>query len=279
MPEGHTLHALARDLTGAFAGTRPRVSSPQGRFADGAALLDGTVLVGARAHGKLLLVDFAGERSVHVHLGLYGTFRVARRPASEGPGDEPPVVGAVRLRLLTPDWVADLRGPMACRVVDPREVETLLARQGPDPLQPGADPELAWARVRTSSRRVAELLMDQKVLAGVGNVYRSEVLWRHRLSPHTPGRQLRARSWRAVWDDLVRLMPLGVASGRIVTVAEDVAAVEEDLAAGRVPDAGPRVSNVYRRTGEPCPRCGSTIRTAVVAGRNLYWCATCQRRR
>src|SRR5690606_22201290 len=76
MPEGHTLHALARDLTGAFAGTIPEVTSPQGRFAEGAALLDGHELVGARAWGKLLFVEFAAERILHVHLGLIGKFPV-----------------------------------------------------------------------------------------------------------------------------------------------------------------------------------------------------------
>ena len=98
----------------------------------------------------------------------------------------------------------------------------MLDRLGPDPLRPDADPDVAWARISKSSRSVAELLMDQAVLAGVGNVYRSEVLFRHRLSPFTEGRTLRRSSWRLIWDDLERLMPLGVATGRIVTVEDQV---------------------------------------------------------
>lgn len=274
MPEGHTLHALARDLTAAFAGRTPSVTSPQGRFADGAALLDGHEVTGASAWGKLLFVRFAHERLLHVHLGLIGTFRIERL---DGPV-VPPARGAVRVRLLTDDHVADLRGPMACQVLTPAEADLVVSRQGPDPLRPDeSDPERAWERIRGSRRSVAELLMDQTVLAGVGNVYRCEVLWRHRVDPAVPGNRLRRATWDLIWEDLVRLMPVGVQVGRIVTLDDDLARVEDQLARGEVPD-GERRSAVYRRTGEPCPRCGSRVRTREVAGRNLYWCGRCQRR-
>jgi endonuclease-8 len=74
MPEGHTLRRLADDLDAAFAGHQVRVSSPQGRFAADAAVLDGETVVGADSAGKHLFVEFAGDRFVHVHLGLLGTF-------------------------------------------------------------------------------------------------------------------------------------------------------------------------------------------------------------
>jgi endonuclease-8 len=121
--------------------------------------------------------------------------------------------------------------------------------------------------------------MDQSVLAGVGNVYRSEVLFRHRLSPFTEGRNLRRASWRLIWDDLERLMPLGVATGRIVTVEEQVLEVEAALGRGEVPHLTERSSYVYKRGGMPCVVCGSKVRTRLVAGRNLFWCGRCQRRR
>ena len=278
MPEGHTLYALARDLHSAFSGTTPTVSSPQGRFTDGAAQVTGRELVGATSRGKHLFLEFEGERWVHVHLGLIGTFTVDERPWT----GEVPVTGAVRMRLATDDHVADLRGPTLCAVVTPEEVEAIMARLGPDPLRPEAadgDPERAWARIHRSSRSVGELLMDQSVLAGVGNVYRSEVLFRHRLSPFTEGRAFRQASWRLVWDDLVRLLPLGVATGRIVTVGEQVEDVEAALGRGEVPRVLERTSYVYKRDGLPCRVCGSRIRTRVVAGRNLFWCGRCQRRR
>ncbi len=278
MPEGHTLFALARDLHSAFSGTRPVVTSPQGRFVEGAAQVSGHELLLATSRGKHLFIEFDGERWVHVHLGLIGTFTIDEREWTA----EVPAVGAVRMRLATDDHVADLRGPTLCAVVTPEEVESVVSRLGPDPLRPTAadgDRERAWARIHRSSRTVGELLMDQSVLAGVGNVYRSEVLFRHRLSPFTEGRTFRKASWRLVWDDLVRLLPLGVATGRIVTVGEQVEDVEAALGRGEVPHVLERTSYVYKRDGMPCRVCGSRIRTRVVAGRNLFWCGRCQRRR
>lgn len=283
MPEGHTLHALARDLDLAFRGTTPEVSSPQGRFAQGAAELDGRTVLSACSAGKHLFVAFGddsdgsdGEGPVlHVHLGLIGTFTIDEH-AYVG---EVAVVGQVRLRLRTDEHVADLRGAMVCEVLTPDRVDTIIGGLGPDPLRADADQVRAWQRIRTSRRTIAELLMDQKVVAGVGNVYRSEVLFRQRVDPRRAGREIRPATWRVIWADLVRLMPLGVATGRIVTLAEQVEEVEAALEQGGVEALEERTSYVYRRAGEPCLVCGSRIRTEVVAGRNLFWCGRCQRRR
>lgn len=274
MPEGHTLFALARDLHEAFAGSTPEVTSPQGKFTEGAAELTGRELLHATSRGKHLFAEFAGDRWLHVHLGLIGSFTIDRHEWTA----EVPAVGAVRLRLRTDDHVADLRGPTLCEVATPERVDAVLAGLGPDPLRPDADEAVAWARIRKSSRPVGELLMDQSVLAGVGNVYRSEVLFRHRLSPFTEGRRMKRASWRLVWADLLRLMPLGVATGRIVTVEDQVLEVEAALGRGEVPRLTERSSSVYKQAGQPCVVCGSKIRTKVVAGRNLFWCGRCQRR-
>lgn len=275
MPEGHTIHRLAADLSAAFAGTSPQVSSPQGRFADGAALLDGHILERVDAWGKHLFVDFSAERRLHVHLGLIGKFAVSAVPE----GMPSPPRGAVRLRLAGPGHVADLRGPIVCTTRTPGEVADVIARQGPDPLRPGeADPDRAWVKIHRSRRSIADLLMDQAVLAGVGNVYRSEVLFRHRIAPLYAGSRLKRASWQVIWEDLVRLMPLGVATGQIVTDETQVAKVEDQLRSEVAPRPGRRRYYTYKRTGQECLRCGSIIRTAVVAGRNLFWCANCQRR-
>ena len=275
MPEGHTLFALARDLDAAFGGTRPAVTSPQGRFAAGAALLDGRELVHATSWGKHLFVEFDGDAWLHVHLGLIGTFSISEHPYAV----EPPVVGQVRVRLVTEGHVADLRGPNLCAVITPEQVEAVRGRLGPDPLRPDPDPELSWRRINRSSKGIGELLMDQSVLAGVGNVYRCEVLFRLRVDPFRPGREIRRTTWDAIWRDLVELLPLGVATGRIVTVQEQVEEVLAQLAGGSAQRLEERTSYVYRRQGEPCRVCGSRIRTRVVAGRNLFWCGRCQRRR
>ncbi len=276
MPEGHTIHKLARDLGTAFVGTAPMVSSPQLRFADGAALLDGHLVARADAWGKHLFVDFDAELRLHVHLGLIGKFSLTPIPAGYA---VPPVRGQVRLRIETLEQVADLRGPIICAVLTPDEVAAVVARQGPDPLRAvDADPDRAWAMIHRSKRSIAELLMDQKVLAGVGNVYRSEVLFRHRVGPLLAGTRIKRHTWQAMWDDLVMLMPIGVETGRIITHEDQVVKVAEQMALGEPVKPGHRKYYAYKRTGEPCLRCGSTIRTAVVAGRNLFWCANCQRR-
>ncbi|WP_153503342.1 Fpg/Nei family DNA glycosylase [Cumulibacter manganitolerans] len=272
MPEGHTLHRIGRELTDAFAGTAPAVTSPQGRFAESAAILDGRPFERAWAHGKLLFVEIGGQ-TVHIHLGLIGKLAVHATD-----GAEPAVQGAVRLRLLNERYVADLRGPMVCTLVTPVEVDALVARQGPDPLQPSAEPTRAWERIHRSGKSIAELMMDQSVIAGVGNIYRCEVLWRQRVNPAYAGRRIKRGTVEAMWHDLVRLMHVGVHTGRIITVEEDVADAERDIAQGALKPAYDRPNYVYQRDGQPCPRCGARIRTRVVAGRNLFWCGGCQRR-
>jgi endonuclease VIII len=139
----------------------------------------------------------------------------------------------------------------------------------------GAD---AWQRVRRSRRTVAELLMDQSIIAGIGNVYRSEVLFRNRISPFVTGEKVKRMSWTAIWQDLTELMPMGVSAGQIITLATQVDAARAELAAGLEVTPLGREHYVYKRAGEPCRVCGHRIRTRVVAGRNLFWCGTCQRR-
>ncbi len=126
MPEGHTIHRLARDLNLAFEGSQIQASSPQGRFDAGASKLDGQVCDGFEAFGKHLVGHFAASDVLHVHLGLIGKFRKAK-------GDP---VGAVRLRLATNDVNWDLRGPMVCDLGNPDLVDKVAASIVPDPLRP-----------------------------------------------------------------------------------------------------------------------------------------------
>jgi formamidopyrimidine-DNA glycosylase len=135
-------------------------------------------------------------------------------------------------------------------VLTPAGVDRLLVRLGPDPLRPGADGAAAHRRIARSRTAIGALLMDQTVLAGVGNVYRAELLFRHRISPFRPGREVDAPLWAAMWLDLVRLR-----RGAVLRA-----------------DA----HYVYRRTGLPCRVCGTAVRTQEMAGRNLYWCPACQ---
>jgi len=263
MPEGHTIHRLAREHTRLLVGQAVGAASPQGRFTEGASRIDGRVLRRVQPYGKHLFYRFDGEESLHVHLGLYGTF-------SSGPLPAPVPRGALRLRLIGHDHYVDLRGPTACELVPPGERRAILGRLGPDPLRPGASPDAAWARVRSSRVPVGALLLDQSVLAGVGNVYRAELLYRHGVEPHRPGRGLGDGEWDALWADLRTLMRAGVRAGRIVTTRP------EHRARRRGPASRDDAFYVYRRAGQPCRVCGTEVRTELMAARNLYWCPTCQ---
>ncbi|GAA2983849.1 Fpg/Nei family DNA glycosylase [Streptomyces fulvorobeus] len=267
MPEGHTIHRLAADHRERFAGAPVRVSSPQGTFAAGAALLDGRTLTGVDAHGKHLFLGFGDTGWVHIHLGLFGKLGFGGTPA-------PPPTDTVRLRLVNEDHHADLRGPTTCALITPAEKQAIHARLGPDPLRTDEDGERAWRRVSGSRVTVAALLMDQKVVAGVGNVYRAEVLFRHGVDPYRPGKELTRAEWDAIWTDLAQLMREGVRHNRIDTVRPE----HLPEAMGRPPrvdDHGGEVY-VYRRTHQPCLICSTEIRTAVLAARNLFWCPNCQ---
>jgi endonuclease VIII len=268
MPEGHTLLRLADQLTEAFAGEVVRVSSPQGRFAD-AVHVDGQRLVGATSAGKHLFLEFDSGLFVHVHLGLIGKFDVHDGPA-------PAPVGQVRLRLTSSTAYADLRGATQCDLVDRGRRDLIADALGPDPLRPDADPMRAWSRISRSHRPIGDLLMDQSVVAGVGNVYRAEILFRHRMHPLRPGRTLRIGQFRALWEDLVALMTEGVRTGRIDTVRPEHTPDAMGRPA-RVDDHGGEVY-VYRRTGQPCHVCGSRVRTETLQGRNVFWCPRCQPR-
>jgi endonuclease-8 len=211
MPEGHTLHRLARLHQRRFGRAPVMVSSPQGRFIDGAASVNGRVLKKASAWGKHLFHHYEGGRVVHVHLGLYGTF-------TEVPIPMPLPVGQVRMRMIGTEYGTDLRGPTVCEVIEEPEVAEVVARLGPDPLRPDADGSLAWARIRKSRRPIGALLMDQTVIAGVGNVYRNELLFRHRIDPYRLGTRVDEAEFEAMWTDLVALMKVGLRRGKIITV-------------------------------------------------------------
>jgi endonuclease-8 len=267
MPEGHVIHRLADEIEARFARRGVAVSSPQGRFASGAAQLDGRRLLGAEADGKHLFIRFGGARWIHVHLGLYGRFTFGSAPAPEP-------VGQVRLRLENRTSWADLRGATRCALIGVGEKEQIEARLGDDPLRADATGERAWARVSRSRAPLATLLMDQSVIAGIGNIFRAEVLFRAGLDPWREGRSLTPEEWHEVWSDLVELMRYAYEHGRIDSVLPE----HDPEVMGR----DPRVDRhggevyVYRRAGQACHVCGTPIRIVDHAGRNLFWCPTCQ---
>lgn len=294
------------------------VSSPQGRFAAGAARLDGRTMTGASAVGKQLFCPFDSGDVLRVHLGLYGawdlygdvsalgdgqvvrgslgaprvrTGAAAQPPPStrrlrmgEGETEQtvdvpatwpPPPVGQVRVRLDSGTVVADLRGPTACEVLTADEAALVRERLGPDPQtvdDVAAAGEVVVDRVTRRAVAVGQLLMDQSVVAGIGNIYRAELLFRARLDPWTPGRRVPAEVVRTLWQDWVALLADGIRDGFILT--------REDLdEAGRAAAyADPTLRHwVYGRGGLPCRVCGTPVVVEEMATRKLYRCPRCQR--
>ena len=180
----------------------------------------------------------------------------------------------MRLRLVGETAYADLRGPTACEVLTPDQVEALAERIGPDPIRKDADPERAWQRVHRSRAPIGGLLMDQSVFAGVGNIYRAEALYRAGIDPYRPGRDVSREEFMVMWADLVELMHDGVRKGRIDTVREEHS--PRAMGRARRRDRHGGEVYVYRREGRECLVCGAEVAWSDMAGRNLYWCPTCQ---
>lgn len=262
MPEGHSVQRTANDFNKRFKGRVIRVDSPQGRFAAEAKLIDGHVLLRAKAIGKQLFLTFDNGLTCRVHLGIYGKWRFIE-------DIEKQMYGQVRARFYTEDFLADLRGPTICEVIDKKAVKELENRLGPDPTN--SDPKglqkLRFIeRVQNSSSPIGILLMNQEVISGIGNVYRAEILFRAQISPHALGKSLSKDQIAAIWDDSVKLMKVGVATGFMTT--------REDRLKKRTKKADRNY--VYKREGQKCLRCEGLVSIELMATRKLYWCSGCQ---
>jgi endonuclease-8 len=330
MPEGHSVHRIARQFERHFEHAPVAVSSPQGRFAAGAAQLDGHEIVQSKAVGKQMFLEFDHGLWLRVHLGIYGAWdfagditvdattasangrmgqtnqrgttnqngtanpigtdladaeaslssigapRLTRLRMSEQEKLEPDAetfppepIGAVRVRMLTPTAVADLRGPTACEVQTIEQVDAAIRKLGPDPLVDDLleGEERFTSVVRKKPTPIALLLMDQAVVSGIGNVYRAELLFRARQNPFTPGKEVPEEVVRGLWRDWVTLLNTGVETGQMLTM--------DGLSAeGHARALASRTDRhwVYHRTGEPCRVCGTAIAMQELGGRKLYWC-------
>ncbi len=294
MPEGNEVHRWAARHTAAFAGRKLNVlPGPSHRFND-AHLVDGKKLLRVHAVGKHLGYEFPGSLYLHVHLGRFGDF-------TEGCGPLPEPKGALRAILQRAgsgksarsqkgqphnltcakddgtqpfppeevDW-CELRGPTDCSVYDAAKWQALLDRLGPDPLanEPGGhdDPRRAFEKILKKKATIGELLMDQSILSGIGNIYRAELLFRHRVNPFTPGDAMDLKTLKAMWKDAIPLLKAGMVDRRIVcTKCADRPSKQDPAPLGEE-------HYVYRRHGKPCFVCGETILRKDVAGRTLYWC-------
>jgi endonuclease-8 len=224
--------------------------------------------------------DTAGENSIYsigaprrtrVRMSEQETLRQAQGPNADVFPPEP--VGQVRVRLLTDTVCADLRGPTACEVLEPAQVDAVIGKLGPDPeLDNTPEAEQRFVSVvRKKPTPIGRLLMDQSVVSGIGNVYRAEMLFRAGLNPHAPGKSLSEATVRALWQDWAHLLHIGVATGQMMT-RDGLTGDEYRLAMKN------RVDRhwVYKREGLPCLVCGTHIVLEEMAARKLYWCPRCQ---
>ena len=263
MPEGNEIHRFARRHAAAFAGRRVRVDSPNGGFPD-AEVLNGRTLRSVEAIGKHLGYVFGRDLILHIHLGMYGDFWEGQMPL-------PPEKGALRLRIYTKsDWI-ELRGGTDTTIFDAEKWQALLARLGPDPLREDSEPEPAFAVIEKRNTPIGLLLMDQSVIAGIGNIFRAELLYRSRINPFRAGKEVGRAPAKALWRDAQRLMRAAMKDRRIVTTR----AKDRPHKRGKAEDS--EVHYVYRRHGKPCYVCGATIKKADMGGRTVYWCPECQK--
>jgi endonuclease-8 len=262
MPEGNEIYRYAQRHRERFVGKTICVETPNGGFPD-AALLTGRKLKSVLAHGKHLGYDFGRDRKLHVHLGRFGEF-------SEGKMPFPEAKGALRMRWSTRTAWLELRGAIDCSVYTDQQWRALENRLGADPLALNADPSPAFDYVHKAKLAVGALLMDQTVFAGIGNIYRAELLYRAKQNPFTAGKDVSVKTLKAIWKDAVKLMAEGIVDRRIVTTRSK----DRPHPTGKAKSE--ETHYVYRRHGKPCFVCGSTIRRIEMAGRTLYWCPTCQ---
>lgn len=256
MPEGHVTHGIARDLRRTFRSEPVRVTSPQGRFADGAALLDGRAIRRSEAWGKYLFVTFEPGEVLHVHLGLIGKFRPV--PAAEPPHEN------VRARLEGGTVAWQLTGPSRCEVLPRAEARAITALLGPDPLRRSADPTEFAARLRRRRTPVGAVLLDQTVVAGIGNVFRAELLFIEGIHPLQPAATLTDEQVRQLWEEAVRQLGRALRLRRIVTT--DPAEVGRTY--GRMRDE----DRLYVYHREHCRRCGTELLTIELGGRPMQYC-------
>ena len=278
MPEGDTLHRVAAGLRPFLVGrpviaARARVPGPQvGRIV-------GRTVTGVDALGKNLLIRFDDGLELRTHLRLNGSWHRYR------PGERWRRAPARAVLVLeVPGSVAVCFDAPVVELFEQRaeRLHPSLGHLGPDLLAPDFDPAEALRRLRDPGRAqlpVADALLDQRALAGIGNVYKSEVLWMERVSPFTSVDELDD-------DTLARL----VATARRLLLAN----VGEGAVAARRPPGRPRPERVttdgdrraagdplwvYRRTGRPCRRCRTPIRSVRQGAdlpRTTYWCPNCQ---
>jgi endonuclease-8 len=264
MPEGDTIHRIARALDRDLTGQKlVRLAVRDlGLIRE----LAGKQVLSSRAHGKHLLLAIEGDWTLRVHLGMHGRWR--RFPASVSP---PPNHTAL---LEAADLVWVCYRAYRAELVRTRSIRShpTLSRLGPDLLAPAPDFDAMVSRSMMpghGGREIAELLLDQRVAAGIGNVYKSEVLFLERVDPRTRVSDLDTSTLRALFATAARLMTRNLGTRR-----------RESVPLRRRPQPNSARLHVYGRNGKPCLECGTPIERIMQGdmARSTYFCPRCQNR-
>jgi endonuclease-8 len=258
VPEGDTIHDAAERLRRAFGTDRlasfeaPGLQRPHPSPGDPMRIT---------ARGKHLLIDFDDGLTLHTHLGMDGWWRVERSPGRPVRGSGPPGRG-VQARIATQQASAVVGGTRTVELLDRAALRRhpVLATLGPDLCDEHVDIEEICRRLRRldPSTPIGVVLLDQRPGSGIGNVYRSEVLWAERIAPRTPLRGLDEATRRRLYTTAHRLMRANLGRPGRRTLASGLA--------------------VYERAGRACPRCRTTIRVERLGehARTAWWCPGCQ---
>ena len=267
MVEGHGVHRVAVTHRRALVGKRFAATSPNGRFEQGARAIDGEPLRKIEAIGKNLFY-FYGDASasnraetskvVHVHFGMSGRFGVFAADTA------PEATANTRLRLEGHGMVA-LLSAMTVDLVDESVYFAKKETLGQDPLREDACPDTLWAKFSKSRKSVGLALMDQNMFAGVGNIYRAEILYKAGVHPDERCENVARETFDSIWFHTVELMQRGFVNGSILTVDPEEALILGEPWTRRY---------VYNQT--KCGRCRGNVRVWDMANRTVYACETCQ---
>lgn len=274
MPEGDSLRRVADAFSELFVGTRCQVTSPKGTCLDVVELVSGEIMTDADAFGKNLILVFGSDQEVkylRIHLGLFGKVKIPKGSVDLKEGHGYRIGGVVReeinhqnldrekvnLEFVSENGaVAYILNPLVCKVLGGAELLSFLGTLGPDPLSPIEEEaqeraETFVSNLQRTSRPLHDVLLDQSLVAGPGNIIRAEAMFNLGLNPHQPANGLSVDTAYDLWNELVWIMSKAVDDGFLST-------------------------SVYSRQGRFCPKCGSTVLRDRVGGRTLHWCEVCQ---
>jgi formamidopyrimidine-DNA glycosylase len=231
-----------------------------------AAELEGERVSAVERRGKYLVVRFESGRALLAHLRMTGSFRALNGTSAH---DDPYTRAVVRLDNGSDITYRDVRRFGTWRLLEPADVEPYLrVKNGPEPLEPRFT--AAWLARRLAGRRapVKAALLDQRTVAGLGNIYADEALWRARIDPTTPAGELDPAQ--------IRRLPRAIRDSLRHGIARQGATLRDYRRPDGEEGGMQHEFHVYGRADEPCDRCGTPIAKTRVGGRGTWFCPTCQ---